>query len=167
MERPRIEQMISVLQQTERQYLELLPILQKEKQMIISARLDDIQKVSEEKERLLQSIRQLESRRKVLLDQLASDLEMKSEGLTLSAIAERVSPSYRTQLIRLRTSLKTIMAKVAAVNNESRALIHHCLGTIRQALSFLTPKSTDSSVYQSSGALSQHAGEGRLLSSSV
>ena len=49
MERPRIEQMISVLQQTERQYLDLLPILQKEKQMIISARLDDIQKVSEEK----------------------------------------------------------------------------------------------------------------------
>jgi flagellar biosynthesis/type III secretory pathway chaperone len=162
-----VEQLIDIMQLTENHYRDMLPLIQKEKEMVIRARLDNIQAASKEKERLLLSIRQLEHQRQAVLAKLALEMETAPEQLTLSVLSRRVNPEYKDQLMRIRRSLASILSKVGSANNDSRALIHHCIGSIRQALTFMMPKGEPMSVYHATGALSQDALGGRLLSNTV
>jgi hypothetical protein len=159
-----IEQLIQVLRQTEQRYRQLLPIIETEKEMVRKARVEALGDIASEKEHLLMDIKHLENKRGHLLKQIAGQLSLSSDKLTLKELVRHIDPLQGRQLQQMRETLKSLLSGVRSVNNENRALVHHCLGLVRQALSSVSPKPATSSVYQATGSLTNGEGGGRLVS---
>lgn len=162
-----IEQLIQVLRQTEQRYQHLLPIIETEKEMVRRARVDALGDIAAEKECLLKDIKRLENKRGHLLKQIAGELSLSADKLTLKELVRHIDPLQARQLQQSRETLKSLLNGVRSANNENRALIHHCLGLVRQALSSVSPKSGTSSVYQATGSLINGEGGGRLVSNTA
>jgi flagellar biosynthesis/type III secretory pathway chaperone len=162
-----IEKLILVLRQTERSYQELLPMIQTEKEMVCEARIEALLSVSTEKKKLLIIIQQLDQKRDRLLRQIATELNLDYEKLTLPMLTDYGDAQQSQQLGGLRQSLKSILSKVRASNNENRALIQHCLVVVGHAISFVLPQSETPSIYGASGAMAQRGRGGKLVSNAV
>ena len=162
-----IEQLIQVLRQTEQRYQQLLPIIETEKEMVRKARVEALDDIASEKAHLLNDIKHLENKRGLLLKQIAGELSLSSDMLTLKELVRHIDPLQGRRLQQLRETLKSLLIGVRSANNENRALIHHCLGLVRQALSSVSPKTATSSVYQATGSLTNGGGGGRLVSNTA
>lgn len=162
-----IEQLIQVLRQTEQRYQQLVPIIETEKEMVRKARVEVLGDIASEKEHLLMDIKHLENKRGHLLKQIAGELSLSSDNLTLKELVRYIDPLQGRQLQQQRETLKSLLTGVRSANNENRALIHHCLGLVRQALSSVSPKPATSSVYQATGSLINGEGGGRLVSNTA
>lgn len=162
-----IEQLTQVLRQTEESYQQLLPVIEKEKDLVRRAAVDALGAVASEKEHLLVIIRQLDNKRGHLLNQIQDMLNLSGRKPTLKELVGLADPEQGRRLQQIRVSLKSLLIRIRAMNNENRALIHHCLGLVRQALSTVSPKAATSSVYQATGALAAGEGGGHLVSNSV
>jgi len=163
-----IEHFIHVLQQCEELYHRMLSILELEKKAALAPNPSDLAQVNYEKEILLAQLKVLDRQRAALLEQIAGQLDMSADRLTMSALIEKMAPSYRGQLTAVYDALQRIVSKVQYANNESRLLTTHCLALVKNTLGFFSRWTASAAVYGASGHVETNGrGHGRLLSNSV
>jgi flagellar biosynthesis/type III secretory pathway chaperone len=163
-----IEHLIHVLQQCEELYHRMLSILELEKKAALAPNSSDLAQVNDEKEALLAQLKVLDRQRATLLEQIAGQLDVSADRLTLSALIEQVTPMYGSQLQTVYDALRRIVSKVQYANNESRLLITHCLALVKNTQAFFSRWTASAAVYGASGHVETNGrGYGRLLSNSV
>jgi flagellar biosynthesis/type III secretory pathway chaperone len=162
-----IQALIEVMAQTERVFLELQPVVEKERAMVCSAKVDLLTANSLEKERLAALLKRLDQQRCKLLDRIALVTGIPVDRLTISLLAANAEPWQGHELKRLGQSLKTILNAIRRNNNENRALIHHCLGMVRKTITFLSPQRSQAALYGASGSMADSGPGGRLVSGNI
>ena len=163
-----IEHLIHVLQQCEELYHRMLSILEFERKAALAPNPSDLVQANGEKETLLAHLQVLDGQRSALLAQIADHMDISMDRLTMSGLIEKVAPGYRDQLKTVYDALQRIVLKVQYANNESRLLINHCLGLVKNTLGFFSRWTASTPVYGASGHVETNGrGHGRLVSNSV
>lgn len=159
-----IEQLIEVLEESERIYQQLLPVFQKEKEAAFSSAPEKFSAIVEEKEELLAHLRQLERKRRLIVSRISSAWNIPEDALRLSALADKMEGMQSSRILRLRSSLNALIRKVKRANEENRLLIHHCLAIVQGTLGFFQYWSMPMDIYGASGQMSMHQRNGHLVS---
>lgn len=162
-----IEQLIEVLQDSEKIYEQLLPVFLKEKKAAFSSQPDVFSKVVEEKEELLAHLSRLELRRQIILNQISTQWDIPLNELRLSILADRTQGVQSSTIRWLRTSLNELTRKVKKANEENRRLIQHCLDIVQGTLGFFQHWVMPRDIYGQSGQMSMHHRNGHLISGAV
>lgn len=162
-----IEQLIEVMEDSEKIYEQLLPVFQKEKKAAFSSQPDSFCEIVEEKEELLAHLSRLERRRQIILNQISAQWDIPLNELRLSILADRIQGGQSSRIRRLRTSLNELIRKVKKSNEENRRLIQHCLEIVQGTLGFFQHWVMPRDVYGASGQMSMHHRNGNLISGAV
>lgn len=162
-----IEQIIDILEQSEKLHQDLLPVMDREKRAVLGSDPHLLAEVAVEKEALLAQLGRLEPQRKRIIHQIAETLDISAPQLNLSALSMRAENVQKPRIEHLRDSLGKLVKTIKRANEENRALIRHCLALSQSALGFFHHWMIPASVYGSSGRINSGQGNGKLLSGTV
>ncbi len=162
-----IDDLLTMLEQSENLYHQMLPVIQREKQAALSAQSDQLTSASEEKEELLAQLQQLERRRQILIHQIADDRHLPAEQIKLSTLADSSDQHQAVRMRRLSVSLNELVPKIKKANEENRAIIQHCLSIVHGALGFFQHFVIPTDVYGASGQMSMQSKGGNLISGAI
>ena len=165
--KPSIDDLLTILEQSENLYQQMLPVIQREKQAALSAQADELTSASEEKEELLAQLQQLERKRQILIHQIADDRHLPVEQIKLSTLADSSDQNQASRMKRLSASLNELVPIIKKANEENRAIIQHCLSIVHGALGFFQHWMMPTDVYGASGQMSMHQKGGNLISGAV
>ena len=148
-------------------YGELLEVLKSEKESLLTMDLKRFTGSLEIKQDLLRRLRHLEHRRNELQADLAAQLGLPAETLTMKRLAACLPAREGERLARQRSGFKDIVARVRALQRSNRRLVSHGLALTRNSLRFLQENLADGCVYHAGGKMQKHVDTGRLLSGNV
>lgn len=149
-------------------YRHLLQIVRKEKVILISANLDDLNENNKAKEAMLLKVKQLEATRSRCVTELALELKLKSESPTLAELAVALSGPEGERLQQIRFVLELLLKRVQEYNQENEVLIHSALENITGAMNAIRNTLQDKPTYQKKGSLgAAPAASGALVSREV
>ena len=84
--------------------------------------------------------RELEVSRCALLEVISKKLLVPLKNLTLTVLAEKVSPNYRGMVMEMRNELKTILEKVRHQNGKCELLLKKSMELVSYSLNLVTGK---------------------------
>ena len=163
----KIDQIIATLDQSEKAYESLLPVIFRERKAALGSNPRKMTDASLEKETLLAELSALEKQRLRLVNQLAGHTGTPAASLNLSAIAEIADGDQGRQIMRLRESFGKLVRTVKLENEHNRVLVQHCLTLTQGAIGFFQHWMIPASVYGASGRISSGQNNGKLLSGSI
>jgi flagellar biosynthesis/type III secretory pathway chaperone len=126
-----IESLIGILEEEVRGYSELLSLLRKEKEAILSFRPGEIEEMAKEKDALVLKLRLLDDERKRLLREQVAEEGLEPDLMTLY---QRTGDG---RLPELRSRLKSLLIGIQELNELNRILIDRATLHVRTSASFL------------------------------
>lgn len=156
-------QLTQVLQKTETLYLQLLHLIDQEKQAAVAADPEQLAEVSSDKQAVICKLKPLDQELNRAIQQVAMALLIPRAELKLSVVAAKAPPPYDRQIEVLNTRLQSLIAQVQTANEECRLLMHHCLRLVRSKLGYFERWMGNSDVYASSGSIRGASVGGRVL----
>lgn len=162
-----LSRIITTLDETQRLYQDLMMMVQQERKAVLNSSVDQLSELLIEKENLLSQLTHLEKRRMGQLKQMAGQLHMPTQSLTLSKLAAQSPPHYAQKINERRTTLRRLIGDIGKVNEENRSMTHHCLSLVQGSLQFLQHWITPPSIYGASGSIDDRTKSGHLLSGTV
>lgn len=149
------KKLIDCLDEMVKLYRHLLEVVRTEKELLITANVDGLEKSNESKEIMLSKIRALESLRGKCSRELATELGMKDEAPRLLVLARNVSLEEGDRLRSLHSVLDLLVKRVREYNEQNQVLaeaglkhVTGALGAIRDSLR------EDKPVYKRQGEVS-------------
>ena len=127
-----IEELVSTLKAEEEIYKELLPITEKKTRTIISNDLEELQKITEKEQLMIERLTPLERKRAEIIENIGIVLNRKSDTLTLKKLIELLQkqPNEQKELSILHDSLQTIVKRLVEINDRNKSLIEQSLEMI-------------------------------------
>ena len=101
----------------------MLDLSRKERQIIIGGETDKLEGVVKLELRELSKLGAVEKKRAALHKEIAAQLNLQDDNLTVSAIAERAEPDEREAIVNLQTELTSLISRHTDINAENRELI--------------------------------------------
>ncbi len=161
------DQFISILDQTEHLYQDLLAIARRERDLVMDAKVDQLSAVLAQKQNLLAQLSVLEKKRTFQMKQFAGQMQLPLQQLNLSRLAEQMPAVYAQKIQDRQAALRRIVADLGTANKENRSLLRHCLALVQGGLQFLQHWVAPPSVYGASGNINGRSEGGRFLSGTV
>jgi len=148
-------------------YRALREVLQKEKDAVVSSRIEDLNEAGKEKENLLLKIRILEEQRMHLTDKLATLFGCSVNDLNLSKLSKLVEKPYSTRLDACHSSLADLMQGIKKLNNSNKALLVHSLDLVKGSLTLFNSLVASNPVYYCTGKIQGPDYSGKVLSGEI
>lgn len=145
-------------------YRSLLSLLQKERRIVVECSVEELIQANKEKENLVLKIRILDQSREAILEGLADTMGLSRDGLTLSALEQRLKGPLATQLRTLRSELSAILKSIRDVNEENRVFLQHSVDFVKGSLALIRYLTVSSPKYMASGVLDGDRFDGRFVS---
>ncbi len=145
----------------------LLPVFKKEKEVVLTSDLDELNITLAKKEKLLFNMRSLEKERIRVMNKLAKSLELSSDELTLKKLARSVKKPYSTRLKNSSLQLVKLIKKISHENNTNRGMFDHSLNFIKGALTLLQNIIAPSQIYHRTGKVQAGHRSGKVLSGEI
>jgi flagellar biosynthesis/type III secretory pathway chaperone len=146
-----LTQLLSTLDDEADAYREMRTILNRERAMASLSDRDRFIRVSQDKEALVQTLQQMESRRKSLVESLAAGYQIHQRPMTITLLARFVDAPYGDQLLARARNLKVLIKTVQAENNANSQLFSHYLDLIHGSLKLLNDLIYGQPVYNKPG----------------
>jgi flagellar biosynthesis/type III secretory pathway chaperone len=162
--KPETRELIDILEQEHQLYESLLDRLQREKAVMLGSQARQLTRLTEEKQALSAQLAKLESRRQLVLNRIAGELNLPARQLNLRMIARHGDTLTAERILQVREALMDVTRAVKEANEESRYLIQHCLGLVQGSLSFLRQLISPPPVYGASGGVVANAQNGHFMS---
>lgn len=162
-----LTQFIGTLDQTQTLYHDLLLIIQQERDLVIRSKVEQLSVLLVEKQDVLAQLARLEQQRTQQLKNIAEELHLPIQQISLSRMAEQVPTPYDVQIQERRAALRHIVGAIAKANEENQSLMKHCLNLVQGSLRFFQHWINPSSVYGATGNINGGHKSGRLLSGTV
>ena len=144
----------SLIQNLEEQvkvYRHLLEVVRKEKEILISANLDDLNENNRTKEAMLLKIRALELERIKLATGVCASIGLTQEEPRLLEIARVVGGEAADRLRSIHSVLELLLKRVQEYNQQNETLVQSALANITGAMNAIRGTLQEKPTYQRKG----------------
>ncbi|NCN95561.1 MAG: flagellar protein FlgN [Bdellovibrionales bacterium] len=160
-----LDQLIQNLDEQVKVYRHLLDVVRKEKEILISANLDDLNENNKSKEAMLIKIRSLETSRIELAKKIGDSLGMESSAPRLLDIAVRLDETSGDRLRSMHSVLELLLKRVQEHNRKNEVLVQSALANVTGAMNNLKNVLEDKKTYERKGEKAKPANiAGQLVS---
>ncbi len=120
-----LEEFVSTLEEENKGYAELAKLAVNKTQSIVKANIEELQAITEEEQRIMGRLMNLEKKRLAVRKEMATVLKVPEETLTLLSMADMFEkrPEEKEKLLDLRERLRLTLIDVAKANKENEALL--------------------------------------------
>lgn len=134
-----IEDLIITLTSENEIYEQLLPVAKDKTQIIVKNNLEELQKITEIEQLLVEKITPLENKREEVVLNIGTVLNIKKEELHITKIIETLKnqPEHQEELTKIHTKLKTTVNRLVDINNHNQKLIKHSLEMLEFNMNFI------------------------------
>jgi len=162
-----LEQMNESLEELIKLYRTLLETVRREKDILISSHLDDLNENNRTKEALLVRIRAVDDKREMAAVKLAQEFGV-GQSPKLLDLANRVGGDLGDRWRNMHSVLDLLVTRVQELNRQNEILVQAALSNISGAMQSLKDHLKDKSVYQRKGEVgAQVTDTGHLVSREV
>ena len=155
--------LINVLEEQIKVYRHLLEVVRKEKDILISANLDELNENNKSKEAMLLKIRALEAQRLTTAAQLSLSLSLKQEQPRLLEIAKYLDDATADKLRNIHSVLELLLRRVQEYNRGNEVLVQSALNNITGAMKAIKGTLDEKPTYQKQGSVEGHTSAGQLV----
>jgi flagellar biosynthesis/type III secretory pathway chaperone len=167
----KISPLLAILDEETICYRDMEKVLAAEEQSISFSTKERFDEVQLEKDALLLKLQHFEEKRKPMVERLSDELGTGGKPLTVSQLAQHVTPPYAEKLLSRANCLRSVIGNVQEKNRRNQLLINQYLDLINGSLKLLTHLFEDNSVYHKPGthqsAVGYPYGGGRLICGTV
>lgn len=157
-------QLLTVLEEQIRVYRHLLEIVRKEKDILVSANLDELNENNRAKEAMLIKIRGFEVERQRAALELFHHLGMKGEHPRLLEMARYLDNESADKLRNIHSVLELLLRRVQEYNKQNEALVQAALNNITGAMNAVKGALAEKPLYQKKGEVEGVTTAGQLVS---
>ena len=127
-----IQELISILDEEQQIYEELLPIASEKTNVIIKNNLESLQSITTREQQALDRIATLEKKRSEVIVNIGIILNKKPADIKLKDIVKVLdnSPEEQRELAQLHDNLKRTVKRLVNINTQNRSLIEQSLEMI-------------------------------------
>lgn len=157
----------SLLQNLEEQvkvYRHLLEVVRKEKEILISANLDELNENNRTKEAMLLKIRALEVERIKIATSVCQSLELTHEEPRLLEIARVIGGETAERLRSIHSVLELLLRRVQEYNQQNESLVQAALANVTGAMNAIRGTLQEKPTYQRKGEVAATPAAGHLVS---
>jgi len=159
-----VDSLIQVLEEQIKVYRQLLEVVRKEKDILVSANLDDLNENNRNKETLLIKVRALESDRLGLAGEVYANMSLPGETPRLLEIARHLPDEAGNKLRSIHSVLELLLKRVQEYNRQNEQLVQSALNNITGAMNAIKGTLADKPTYQKKGEVEGHTSSGQLVS---
>lgn len=134
-----MENLIEVLEQECSEYEGLLGLSQKKTPVIVSGNLEELQKITDDEQRLVSRIGRLEKKRKEVIADIANVLNKDVEGLKLDQLVDLLAarPAEQQKLAAVHDRLRGSVRELQRVNEQNKELLSNALEVVEFEMNLL------------------------------
>ena len=156
--------LVTVLEEQIKVYRHLLDVVRKEKEILISANLDELNEINRTKEAMLLKIRALEAQRLTLATEACQNMGLPGEQPRLLEIARHLGGEPADRLRNIHSVLELLLRRVQEYNRQNEQLVQSALQNITGAMSAIKGTLAEKPTYQKKGEVEGHTSAGQLVS---
>lgn len=138
--------LVQILEDEIKVYRALLDLVRREKEILVSAKIDDLSDNNRAKELLILKSKGLDRQRETQARELAKLVGADHESPRLLDIAAKMEPKQNDQLRAIHTTLDLLIRRMKELNTANEALVQSSLKVVNGALGAirdtLSPKAT-------------------------
>lgn len=153
-----------VLDEQIKVYRHLLEVVRKEKDILVSANLDELNENNRTKEAMLIKIRALEVERVRIAQHVSAELGLQGEAPRLIDIANYLSDESGEKLRSIHSVLELLLKRVQEYNRQNEILVQSALNNITGAMNAIKGSLESKATYQKKGEVEGHTASGNLVS---
>lgn len=163
--KPCYDKLVFNLEDQVKIYRSLLEVVRREKDILVSANLDDLNENNKAKEAMLLKLRALETSRLRYASELATLEKLKMENPGLNDLAIHFGGEVEDRLRNLHSVLDLLLRRVQEYNKQNESLVKSALEKITGAMKSIRDTLTEKPVYQAKGQIADKATQpGQLVS---
>lgn len=160
-----LQSLIQTLDEQIKVYRHLLDVVRKEKDILVSANLDDLNENNKTKEAMLLKIRALETDRIKFAAAVCQDIGLTQDEPKLLDIARKVDTAASERLHSIHSVLELLLRRVQELNQQNESLVNSALATVTGAMNAIKGTLQEKPTYQRQGEVSAvPASAGQLVS---
>lgn len=144
-------------------YRTLLETVRREKEILVSSKLDELNENNKTKDAILLRIRSLENNRIKCARDLAAAIGADVEQPRLLDIASRADSQWQDRLRNMHSVLELLLRRVSEVNKQNEELVQAALSTITGAMNEIRDGLKPKTTYARQGAIAETKAEGGNL----
>ncbi len=139
-----MENLIEVLGQENSEYEVLLELSRKKTPVIVSGNLDELQKITDDEQRMASRIANLEKQRMEVTADIANVLNKDVETLKLTDLIAMLSarPAEQNALAKVHDALKASVRGLQRINEQNRELLNNALEMVEFEMNLLQAMKT-------------------------
>ena len=150
-----LKELLKLLEDEIEIFQSLLPVFKKEKEAVLTSDLNELNKASAEKEKLLFNMRSLEKKRTHVMNKLSESLEVLPGELTLTKLAQSVKEPYSIRLKICGLQLLKLTKNISNANTGNKSMFVHSLNFVKGALALLQNIIAPGQVYHRTGKVKE------------
>jgi flagellar biosynthesis/type III secretory pathway chaperone len=160
-----LNSLVQTLEDQIKVYRHLLECVRKEKDILISANLDELNENNKLKEAMLLKIRALETDRIKFTTLVCSEMGLTQEEPRLLDIARKVDLQTSERIHSIHSTLELLLRRVQEHNQQNETLVNSALANITGAMNSIKGTLQEKPTYQRQGEVSSvPASAGQLVS---
>lgn len=159
-----VNTLLTVLDEQIKVYRHLLEVVRKEKEILVSANLDELNENNRSKEAMLLKIRALETDRLKTAAAVYESLGLVSEQPRLLEIARHLDNEQAEKVRNVHSVLELLLRRVQEYNRQNETLVQSALTNITGAMNAIKGTLQDKATYQKKGEVEGHTSSGQLVS---
>jgi len=146
-----LNELLELLEDEIEIFRSLLPVFKKEKEAVLTSDLNELNKASAKKEKLLFNMRSFEKKRTHIMNKLAESLDVLPDELTLTKLAQSVREPYSVHLKNCGLQLLKLTQNISNANTGNKSMFAHSLNFVKGALALLQNIIAPGQVYHRTG----------------
>jgi len=157
----------NVLEDEVRIYRTLLELVRREKDVLVSAKIDDLNENNRAKEAVLLKIKSLERLREKYARETALSVGAQSESPRLLEIAFKMEDPYNSKLRTIHSTLDLLIKRIKEISDANEELIRASLKVVNGALGAIRDTLQPRQTYAPSGEVKKTEVAGHFVSKEV
>ncbi|MCB0393027.1 MAG: flagellar protein FlgN [Bdellovibrionales bacterium] len=165
----KFNKLVDVLEHEMKVYRALLELVRKEREILISPDIEELNNSNESKEAMVSKLRGLEKERERVSRELAHEVSADAENPRLLEIAQKLELIKGDRLRSIHATLQLLVTRIKEYNKENEILVKSALTNITGAMDAVKQKiAGNKSTYQDKGKIEdKKVDAGRLVSRSI
>jgi flagellar biosynthesis/type III secretory pathway chaperone len=159
-----VTHLLAVLDDQIKVYRHLLDVVRKEKDILVSTHLDELNENNRSKEAMLIKIRTLESERIKAAQELHGLLGLGAGEPRLTELARHMDDVHAEKLRTVHNVLELLLRRVQDYNRQNETLVQSALSNITGAMNAIKGTLEEKATYQKKGEVEGHTASGQIVS---
>lgn len=160
----RVDRLIAILEEQIKVYRHLLEVVRKEKEILVSANLDELNDNNRAKEAMLIKIRALEAERLTKALEIHAALGLPGDQPRLLELARHMPEAINEKMHSVHNVLELLLKRVQEYNRQNETLVQSALSNITGAMNAIKGTLAEKPTYQKKGEVEGHTAAGQLVS---